>query len=204
MERNRWETAIRCLEVALHPHTADDEVVAAVRAFRRVVSGRPLRDICAALIGAADDVVNPAVPTVLGERLSRENGELRRKLADAEAARTAVAENLNQAQRRLGESHAELRAARDEAAACARQIAELREAQARTIEHLRGENAELHRALDHSRRSAASGAVPSSFGTVLAATLQRAGARAPERAGFAGASGVRPSAAPDVRPGWVA
>ena len=28
MERNRWERAIRCLEIAVHPHTADEEVIA--------------------------------------------------------------------------------------------------------------------------------------------------------------------------------
>src|ERR1700676_2216332 len=30
MERNRWETAIRCLEVALLPNPTDDEVIAGV------------------------------------------------------------------------------------------------------------------------------------------------------------------------------
>jgi hypothetical protein len=201
MERNRWETAIRCLEVALHPNTADEEVVAAVCAFRRVVNGRSLYDICAAVIGVADAAANPVATAVPRERLSRENHELRSKLADAEAARSVVVERLRQAQRRLGESHAELHTARDEAAACAQRIAELREAQARTIEPLRRENSELRKALDNARGAIGGSNAASPFGAVLAATLQRSGDHRPGRAGPAGRV---PGISPDMRSGWIA
>ena len=39
MERNRWETALRCLEIAVHPGTSDEEVLAAIRGFRRTAGG---------------------------------------------------------------------------------------------------------------------------------------------------------------------
>jgi len=41
MERNRWEGAIRCLELALHPNTADAEVIAGVNGFRCAAAGIP-------------------------------------------------------------------------------------------------------------------------------------------------------------------
>ena len=53
MERNRWEIAIRCLEIALHPNTSDEEVIAAVNGFRRTAEGTPLRELCRTLAAPA-------------------------------------------------------------------------------------------------------------------------------------------------------
>ena len=46
MQRNRWETAIRCLEIAAHPNTNDEEVIAAINGFRRTADGTPLSRLC--------------------------------------------------------------------------------------------------------------------------------------------------------------
>ena len=51
MQRNRWETAIRCLEIAVHPNTTDEEIVAAVNGFRRTVESTPLRQLCREFAG---------------------------------------------------------------------------------------------------------------------------------------------------------
>src|SRR5216683_1545267 len=86
MERNKWETAIRCLEVALHPHTSDDEVLAGVNGFRRTADGMPLSQVCGELAGGGLPLGPPAELTEKLARLGRENLELRRKLAVEEAA----------------------------------------------------------------------------------------------------------------------
>jgi hypothetical protein len=201
MERSRWDTAMRCLEVALHPNTGDDEVVAAVNAFRRIAGGRPLRDLCAAAIDPLPVARPPAGEPQL-ERLSRENGELRGTLAAAEKARVETAARLAQAQRQLGEIGEELRAARDEAASRERLFAEFRAAQARIAEHLAGEKAELLRALDETRRFAApTAAAPArpAFGSELAAALRRGDARL-----AAAEHGLPAGARAAPGPAWIA
>ena len=107
MERNKWETAIRCLEVALHPHTDDDEVIAGVNGFRRTAEGTPLRDICLALAGG--DAL-PAWKEKV-DRLNRENRDLRRRLDVEESNRFSIARRLHEAERRVHDLTEELRAA---------------------------------------------------------------------------------------------
>jgi hypothetical protein len=123
MERNKWETAIRCLEVALHPNTGDDEVIAAVNGFRRTADGRRLRDVCSALAGGHPaDTAAPRGDELL--RLSRENRELRGKLATAENARTDLSQRLYEKTAEIGKLRDDLRAARDAADAAERRLAE--------------------------------------------------------------------------------
>jgi hypothetical protein len=105
MERNRWETAIRCLEVALHPHTSDDEVIAGVNGFRRTAGGTPLRTVCAAFAGADRDgrVISAEAarwqPKL--DRLHQENLALRRKLKAEEERRLATESRVQETEREL-------------------------------------------------------------------------------------------------------
>ena len=89
MERNRWETAIRCLEVAVHPGTSDDEAIAAVNGFRRTAEGTPLARICAEFACGGVPLADLSQLKDMLDRLNRENLELRRKLAVEEAAQMA-------------------------------------------------------------------------------------------------------------------
>ena len=105
MGRSSWKTAIRCLEVALHPNTGDCEVLAAVNAFRRTADGTPLTQVCAALAqGTADSrTVASEAQETHGEldRLTRENLDLRGKLEAAETGRLVAVRQLRDAERRL-------------------------------------------------------------------------------------------------------
>ena len=204
MERNRWETAIRCLEVALHPNTGDDEVIAAVHGFRRIVAAWTLREICADLTGTLR-AANAANAATEETRLSRENRELRGRLATAEQRQAETLEELAEVQRQLGEARDEARRARDEATAGARQFAEFRAAHAHLAERLTRENADLRRMLEDARRGAAV-ATPQSrptFGSELAAALRGNDFRAaPAQHGRASAASAAGRGAP--RPAWVA
>jgi hypothetical protein len=103
MERNRWETAIRCLEVALHPHTGDDEVIAGVNGFRRTAGGTPLRQICAAFVAAEGPAVSAEAARWRAklERLHRENLALRGKLKAEEERRVATENRAREPEREL-------------------------------------------------------------------------------------------------------
>lgn len=112
MQRNRWETALRCLEIALHPGTRDDEVIAAVYGFRRTVRGIGLRDVFARTgnSGNTDGIDDfRRDERALLDRLTSENLEFRRKLEDAETDRAGLAVRVRAAER----SAAEFRAAFD-------------------------------------------------------------------------------------------
>ena len=121
MERNKWETAIRCLEVALHANTGDAEVIAAVNGFRRTADGRRLREICDALAGPA----RPAAPGQTEElaRLNRENRELQGRLAAAEKAHGAAAGAAREAVQQRDKLREELRAAHEAHAETERKFA---------------------------------------------------------------------------------
>src|SRR5580658_4284124 len=103
MERNRWETAIRCLEVAVHPNTSDDEVVAAVNGFRRTAEGLPLSRICIEFACGGVPLAELASMKDALERLQRENRELCRKLAVEETAQVEAEQRLDAAYRRIYE-----------------------------------------------------------------------------------------------------
>jgi hypothetical protein len=117
MERNRWETAIRCLEVALHPHTSDGEVIAAVNGFRRTAAGIPLRDICAAFTAGTDADGAAAAEVALWrlklERLQQDYRALQRRLDRAESRRTEAERRAETAERAVRVLQEELAASRD-------------------------------------------------------------------------------------------
>lgn len=156
MERNKWETAIRCLEVALHPNTADDEVIAGVNGFRRTADGTPLSAVCAEFAASA---LRP------GERAARENRTLRRKLEEEHAAQLAALARLREAERLVRELS-------DEISAEQRSFDDFRAASAQIVDRLRHENADLRGALERASRATSRPATP--FGQMLAAALGEA------------------------------
>jgi hypothetical protein len=101
MEANNWETAVRCLEVAVRTDTSDAELIAAVNAFRRSAGDTPLRQICIEFsCGGMPLAVLAEIKDSL-ERLDRENRELRQKLAADEVAQAGAARRLDAAYRRI-------------------------------------------------------------------------------------------------------
>src|SRR5438105_2493286 len=55
--RRNGETAILCLDRAVHPGTDDVEVMASIQAFRRITNGSTLSVICEQVYGSADYLV---------------------------------------------------------------------------------------------------------------------------------------------------
>ena len=165
MERNKWETAIRCLEVALHPNTSDDEIIAGVNGFRRTAEGTPLSEICAEL---ADREPGGAASAA---RIARENLALRRKLEQEHAGQLATLKCLREAERLIRELSGEIRAEQQS-------FADFRSASAALVEGLKDENFDLRGALEQAR-TATRRAVASPFRDVLAAALGEAQGEAP-------------------------
>jgi hypothetical protein len=173
MERNRWETAIRCLEVALHPNTNDDEVIAAVNAFRRTANGTPLSDVCAEIAGGDDDdrrtAASPRGWRETLDRLSRENLDLRRKLESGETSRIAIVRRLHEAEQNVRDLSEDLASAQRRAGAAEQQLADFRSTCAVTIDGLNRENFDLRAALGRARVSAAQPPAAPPFSNFLAA-----------------------------------
>jgi chromosome segregation ATPase len=151
MERNRWETAIRCLEIAVHPGTDDREVLAAINGFRRTAQNAPLRQLCREFVGSSTS--GPSAITDELQRLARENLALRQKLEEAEANRKTVLQRLRDAEQRGDEIGEELLAAEQRADDAERRLAEFRGAYGRISGSLGHENDELRRALADARRN---------------------------------------------------
>jgi septal ring factor EnvC (AmiA/AmiB activator) len=170
MERNRWETAIRCLEIAVHPNTSDEEAIAAIRGFRRTARNVPMSQLYRALPDAA-----PAHLLGRLDQLNQENRELRRRTTEAEGGRAEVLGHLQQAERRARELGRELLAAEERAGAAERRLAEFRGAYGRLAGGLQHENLDLRRALDDARRNLAQPIHEpvAPFKAVLGAALQR-------------------------------
>ena len=164
MERNRWESAIRCLELALHPNTADAEVIAGVNGFRRAAAGTPLGEVCRDYAGAA----------TAGDNLAHENLDLRRRLEQQRA-------NQEEALARLHEAERVIRGLSDELRAEQRNFAAFRTASARIVDGLRDENFDLRGALEGARVAAGPPAqqATSPFRDLLARTLLRDGSPSP-------------------------
>jgi hypothetical protein len=156
MERSRWETAIRCLEVAVHPNTSDDELIAAVNGFRRTVEGVPLSQVCVEFACAVGTLGDPAQMKDTLQHLNRENLELRRKLAVEEAAQASSEHRLDAAYRRIHELTREATAAQRVAAAIEREFEAFRAAYAQALDTIKRSNVDLRGALDAAKRSAAS------------------------------------------------
>lgn len=134
MDGNRWEPAIRCLGIAVHPATRDDQMVAAVNAFRRAAEGLPLSQICIEFACGGVPLAELARFKDTIERLNRENRELRRKLAVEEAAQTSTARRLDDAHRRIFELTEEAVAARRLAETAEQEFAEFRAAYAAALD----------------------------------------------------------------------
>lgn len=125
MERNSWDTAIRCLEVALHPNTSDEEVLAAINGYRRTAGGASLADLARKGAPAA----NPGELQAEYERLNRENLDLRRMLM----------RRVDESEQRLCDLSEELLAARSRASLAEQLLAELRVAHVEITAGLRDE-----------------------------------------------------------------
>jgi dsDNA-specific endonuclease/ATPase MutS2 len=155
MERNKWETAIRCLEVAVHPHTTDDEAIAAINGFRRTVEGTPLSQVCIEFACGGLPLSELAGIKATLEQLNRENLELRRKLAVDEAAQAATARRLDSAYERIHQLNEELLAARRHADAAEAEFAQFRADYSQLMDSASHDNRDLRLALDEARRAAA-------------------------------------------------
>ena len=190
MERNRWETAIRCLEVAVHPTTREDEVIAAVNGFRRTADGVPLSQVCVEFACGGVPVAELAAMKESLERLNRENRELRRRLAVEEAAQEEAADRLDKAHRRIFELTEETAAAKRQAEAGEREFADFRAAYASALEGAH----DLRGLADEARRAIAdkTPAPPRPFSAFLA-EARLAADRAASLAGAGNGSGRRPS-----------
>jgi hypothetical protein len=101
MERNKWEVAIRCLEVAVHPNTSDDEVIAGVNGFRRTADGTPLSEVCREFIGAPGEEPEPPKVTRKLEKLTRENADLRQRLEAQQEGQITMLRRLEEAKRMI-------------------------------------------------------------------------------------------------------
>jgi hypothetical protein len=133
MERNRWETAIRCLEVAVHPNTREDQVVAAIDGFRRTVEGTPVSRVCIEFACGGVPLSELAEMKATIERLDRENRALRRGLAVEEAAQAEAAGRLDNAYRRIYELTEEAAAAQRRVETAEQGFADFRETHAQVL-----------------------------------------------------------------------
>ena len=153
MERNRWETAIRCLEIAAHPSTSDKEVIAAVNGFRRTADRAPLIQLCREFAGAGQDNSRPPAFTPAWketlERLARENFELRQRVEEIEDSRTAALRRLREAEQRAQEIGGELLAAEHRADTAEQQLAKFRGGSSADLQR---EDLDLRRAFTEARR----------------------------------------------------
>jgi hypothetical protein len=201
MERNRWETAIRCLEVAVHPNTRDDEVIAAVNGFRRTVEGVPLSQICIEFACGGLPLAELTAMKDNLDRLRHENLELRRMLSVDEAAQEEAARRLEAAHRRIYELTEETAAAHRAAEVIQREFEDFRAAYARAIEGILHRNADVRGALDKANQPVAPMQRP------FSAFLAEARLEADKAASFAGignGSGRAPTGHPDEPPSWSA
>jgi septal ring factor EnvC (AmiA/AmiB activator) len=155
MERNRWETAIRCLEIAVHPNTKDKEVIAAVNGFRRTADGTPLSQLCREFAAVGGDNASAVERKDKLDRLERENLELRRKIEEIETGRTATLHRLREADQRASEISEELLVAERRADAAEQRLAEFQGAYGRIPGGLRHEDFDLRHALNEARRNLA-------------------------------------------------
>jgi hypothetical protein len=180
MERNRLETAIRCLEVALHPNTSDDEVIAGVNGYRRTTGGASLAEVVKALAGQAHAAM-----------LGREIHALRRQVARHEAVEAETLRRLHEAERLIDALSAEIDAEKQSFAA-------FRAASSQVVDELRDENFDLRDALEDTRRDVTAPPPESPFQTMLSQVRERGGERAAGRPAMPRLYGAGP------RHPWVA
>jgi len=186
MERNRWETAIRCLEMAVHPNTRDDEVVAAVNGFRRTVEGMPLSQVCIEFACGGVPLADLANMKDTLERLQRENRELKRRITVEEAAQAAAAQRLDAAYRRIFELTEEAASAKRITEAAKREFDDFRTAYSEVLTGIQHDNFELHWALEEVKRNLDE-KPPAAPRRPFSAFLAEARLAADQAAAFAGA-----------------
>jgi hypothetical protein len=148
MERNSCDIAFRCLEVAVHPNTGDQEALAAIAGYRRTAGGASLADLCLQFARDAD----PAASDERAERLDRENRLLRRELGHARAGEIAALHRAEAAEQRADAADAELHAARERADAAEDRLAEAALARDEITDGLRHAIFDLRSALNQARR----------------------------------------------------
>jgi chromosome segregation ATPase len=201
MERNRWATALRCLEVALHPNTSDDEVLAGVNGFRRTAGRTPLTEICAEFARDGSHVADLAEWTARFVRLSRENQELRRRLDSAEAKPIATLAKIDDSQQRLRDLAEQLLAAEGRANLAEHRLVDARDAYAQVTEGLRHEIAGLRATVEHARNTAQRAAAEPAplFSDFLSAAQQGA-----DRPQFTQRTAAAPMSGPAPRSPWTA
>jgi len=128
MERNRWETALRCLEIAVHPNTSNEEILAAIAGFRRTAGGMPLNRLWQDF--APPDPAGPGSARDAGhllgrlDKLAQDNRALRRRAEEAEAARATALERLRMAEEAVRHIGDDLLAAEQRADAAEQRLAE--------------------------------------------------------------------------------
>jgi hypothetical protein len=140
------------LEVALHPNTSDDEVLAGVNGFRRTAGRTPLGEICAEFARDGNHVADLAEWTARFVRLSRENQELRRRLDSSEATPIATLAKADDGEQRLRELAEQLLAAERRANIAEQRLVDVRDAYAQVTDGLRHEIAGLRATVEHARR----------------------------------------------------
>lgn len=154
MERNRWETALRCLEIAVHPNTSNEEVLAAINGFRRTAGGLPLNRLWRELApDAAAPGPAPDAAHLLGrlDKLAEENRALRRRAEEAEAGRATALGRLRMAEEAVRHIGEDLLVAEQRADTAERQLSEFRGAYGRISGNLRHGNNDLRPALKAAR-----------------------------------------------------
>jgi hypothetical protein len=203
MERNRWETAIRCLEVAVHPNTREDEIIAAVNGFRRTVDGLPVSRVCIEFACGGATPAELAEMQAALERLDRENRELRRRLAVEQTAQAAAAGRLDNAYRRICELTEEAAAAQRLVEAVEREFADFRDAYAQVLKSVRLPNYDARWAPDAASAATDRPPLPQRPFSALLTEARLAADQAASVAGAGNGSGRRPSAANANRP-WTA
>jgi septal ring factor EnvC (AmiA/AmiB activator) len=150
---------MRCLAIAVHPNTADEEVIAAINGFRRTAAGIPLGQVCREFAG----LEAASQPGMVGagewrealDRLARENFELRLKIEQVDDNRVATQQRLAEAEQRNREISEELAATAQRADTAEQHLATFRGAHSRISSALQSENSDLQHALDEARRNLA-------------------------------------------------
>jgi hypothetical protein len=153
MERNRRATAIRCLEIALHPNTSDDEVLAAINGFRRTAGNTPLSEICTGFAHESLPAADLAEWTERFVRLSRENLELRRRLDLATTQRIDTVRQADETELRLHEFGERLLSAQRRATLAEQRLDDARDAYAQVTDGLKHEISGLRGALERVRNA---------------------------------------------------
>ena len=145
MERQKLRTVMRCLEIALHPNTRDEEIVAAVHGFRRTVGTASFPEICLEFARTNDPQGCAPEWHQQLHRLGRENLALQRDIEALRNLESLTGSRISEANERIRELEDELDAARRRARDAEKQTAEVKAAYRTVTDELRRQIVELHR-----------------------------------------------------------